>query len=69
MSLFAIAFLVALAFVLVGSALMAWAYLNPKWQRQDAYDAALPFGVGVFSVIGGVVLAALTALVWLIRSL
>jgi len=47
--------IIAIVLALIGVGLVAWAVLNPEWQRAEAYDAILPFFGGVFLVVIAIV--------------
>lgn len=60
----ALVIVIGLAMVAVG--LMGWSYLNPKWQRADAYDALIPFSLGVMLLGAAGVVAAIAGVIRLI---
>ena len=66
MSLISIAVVIVTGLALVGVGLMGWAYLNPKWQRADAYDALIPFSLGVVLLGAAGVVAAIAGVIRLI---
>jgi len=43
--------LLVLGLILIGFALIAWAILNPKWQRGESYDSLAPFVIGVIVLV------------------
>lgn len=43
----------AVVLILLGIGLMVWSYVNPKWQRADAYDSVAPFAIGSICLIAG----------------
>lgn len=58
---------VFIALVLLGIGLIAWAWLNPKWQCAEAFDSVLPFIAGMYCLIGAVILAVGAGIIWFIR--
>jgi hypothetical protein len=66
MSVISIAFFIVTGLALIGVGLMGWAYLNPKWQRADAYDALIPFSLGVVLLGAAGVVAAIAGVIRLI---
>ncbi len=65
MSVISIAFFIVTGLALIGVGLMGWAYLNPKWQRADAYDALIPFSLGVMLLGAAGVIAAVVGVIQL----
>ena len=63
-----IAICIACVLLVCGIGLVAWALLNPRWQGAAAYDAYGPLILGCLAIQGAVVIAAGTAVVWLIQS-
>ena len=57
MSVISIAFFIVTGLALLAVGLMGWAYFNPKWQRADAYDALIPFSLGVMLMVAAILLA------------
>ena len=62
MPMISTSFAIAIGLCLLGVGLMLWAYLNPKWQRADAYDqrecradALIPFSLGVMLFLAGLI--------------
>lgn len=66
MSLTAIGFCIAIGLAVIGIGLALWAYLNPKWQHADAYDALIPFSLGVMLLIAAGVVAVVAGVFRLI---
>lgn len=65
MSVISIVFFIVTGLALIGVGLMGWAYLNPKWQRADAYDALIPFSLGVMLLGAAGVIAAVVGVIQL----
>jgi len=63
-----IALYFAIAFVVIGIGLFAYAYYNPRWQSADSYDS-LTWAVlaGIF-LVAGMVVAFVDFLAWLISG-
>ncbi|MBP6708411.1 MAG: hypothetical protein KA223_04580 [Candidatus Accumulibacter sp.] len=66
MTVISIALVIAIGLAMVAVGLMGWAYLNPKWQRADAYDALIPFSLGVVLLGAASVVAAIAGVIRLI---
>ena len=68
MTLISVALSIAIVLALLAVGLIGWAYLNPKWQRADAYDALIPLSLGVMLMVVAILLAlvvgALRLFVW-----
>ena len=57
MPMISTSFAIAIGLCLLGIGLMLWSWLNPKWQRADAYDSLIPFSLGVMLLVVAVVVA------------
>lgn len=57
MTVISVVLAIAIVLALLAVGLMGWAYLNPKWQRADAYDALIPFSLGVMLMVAAILLA------------
>lgn len=57
MTLISISLCIAIGLAVLGGGLMLWAYVNPEWQRADAYDALIPFSLGVMLMVAAILLA------------
>ncbi len=61
MTVISVVLAIAIVLALLAVGLMGWAYFNPKWQRADAYDALIPFSLGVMLMVAAILLALVAA--------
>ncbi len=57
MTVISVVLAIAIVLALLAVGLMGWAYFNPKWQRADAYDALIPFSLGVMLLVAATLFA------------
>ena len=57
MTLISISLCIAIGLAVIGGGLMLWAYVNPEWQHADAYDALIPFSLGVMLLVAATLFA------------